>query len=242
MVILPSHLPLHCGLVGEHTARFAALAQMGVPLAALFFLARAAATQTLGWGGSIINTSHPWYIVSTSTSRKSNEGLYLAAWWNAGQNSESVLRGWKFDYNNQDNRMAWWLWPAGGEADLFYLVATRDSRRPGQMVYLDIFGVPRLWPFHPDTSDPMAEWKLVPADMASGVVKSEHDMPAYFIVSGSNQRCKNEMLFVRGEVGGAPLPPPPPLTFAPSPPPLLPPPLKPTAVPVTPATARNPLL
>ena len=110
------------------------------------------------------------------------------------------------------------------------------------MVYLDIFGVPRHWPFHPDTSDPMAEWKLVPADMASGVVKSEHDMPAYFIVSGSNQRYKNEMLFVHGEVGGAPLPPPPPLTFAPSPPPLLPPPLKPTAVPVTPATARNPLL
>ena len=141
------------------------------------------------------------FIVSTSTSRKSNEGLYLAAWWNAGQNSESVLRGWKFDYNNQDNRMAWWLWPAGGEADLFYLVATRDSRRPGQMVYLDIFGVPRLWPFHPDTSDPMAEWKLVPADLASGVVKSEDDMPAYFIVSGSNQRYKNEMLFVRGRVG-----------------------------------------
>ena len=124
--------------------------------------------------------------------------------------------------------MAWWLWPAGGEADLFYLVATRDSRRPGQMVYLDIFGVPRLWPFHPDTSDPMAEWKLVPADLASGVVKSEDDMPAYFIVSGSNQRYKNEMLFVRGEVGGAPLPPPPPLTFAPSPPPLLPPPLSET--------------
>ena len=110
MVILPSHLALHCGLVREHTARFAALAQMGVPAwkraPALFFLARAAATQTLGWGGSIINTSHPWYIVSTSTSRKSNEGLYLAAWWNWGQSSESVLRGWKFDYNNQDNRMA----------------------------------------------------------------------------------------------------------------------------------------
>ena len=244
MVIRPSHLALHCGLLRAHCG-----AQMGVPrlvpIAALFFLARAAATQTLGWGGSIINTSHPWYIVSTSTSRKSNEGLYLAAWWNAGQDSESVLRGWKFDYNNQDNRMAWWLWPAGGEADLFYLVATRDSRRPGQMVYLDIFGVPRLWPFHPDTSDPMAEWKLVPADLASGVVKSEDDMPAYFIVSGSNQRYKNEMLFVRGEVGGAPLPPPPPLTFAPSPPPLLPPPLselKPTVAPVTPATARNPLL
>ena len=28
---------------------------------------------------SIINTSHPWWIISTSTSRHGNKGLYLDA-------------------------------------------------------------------------------------------------------------------------------------------------------------------
>ena len=168
----------------------------------LIFLAPAAATQTLDWGGSIINTSHPWYIVSTSSSRMPNEALYLSL-----PVVDNDLAGWKLDYNNPDNKMAFWLWPAGDEADLFCLVSSKDSRIPGFMVFLDNFCKPELWPFHPYTRDFFSEWKLIPDALHRKVVKSPDDMPAYFIVSGSNSRCPNKMLYVGDGPGGAtPLP------------------------------------
>lgn len=216
---------------------------VGLPTSLLgLFLARAAAIQTLDWGESIINTSHPWYIVSTSGSRMPNEGLYI------GINVfEPKLAGWEFDYNNPDNKMAFWLWPAGDEADLFYLVTTKDSRVPGYMLYLDNSGNRCLWPFHPDTRDWFAEWKLIPDALHRGVVKSPDDTPAYFIVSGSNQRAPNVMLYVGEKPGGANTPAAPALLLAPSPPaPSLPPPLPPLAPPttaptITTAAARDPL-
>ena len=158
--------------------------------------------QTLGWGESIINTSHPWYIVSTSGSRMPNEGLYLPAC------CFTSLEGWEFDYNNPDNKMAFWLWPAGDEADLFYLVGTKDSRMPGYMLVLGtesegnvVTESPDLYPFHPDKRDSQAQWKLIPA--ARGVVESPDDMPAYFIVSGPNQHAPNKMLYVGAKPFGA---------------------------------------
>lgn len=172
---------------------------VGLPTSLLgLFLARAAAIQTLDWGESIINTSHPWYIVSTSGSRMPNEGLYLPAC------CFTSLEGWEFDYNNPDNKMAFWLWPAGDEADLFYLVGTKDSRMPGYMLVLtetEGKDTPSLYPFHPDKRDSQAQWKLIPA--ARGVVESPDDMPAYFIVSGPNHHVPNKMLYVGAKPFGA---------------------------------------
>ena len=74
---------------------------------------------------SSINTSHPWWIISTGTSRHPNKALYLTS---AASNGEGALRVWDMDYGNPDKQMLFWIWPAEGEEEIFYLVGAKDSR------------------------------------------------------------------------------------------------------------------
>ena len=132
-----------------------------------------------------LNVSHPYWIISTSTSREPNEMLYLTD----ADRGEGALRGWRFNEDSPDNKGMFWLMPVGGDdPDAHWLVGTKKSRKSGHMVYLDDFGKSQIWPFHPDKPDPKAEWRLVEVNG-----EPEVDMDAYFIVSGPKSRYKNEM-------------------------------------------------
>ena len=139
-----------------------------------------------------INTSTPYWIVSTSTSRVPNEGLYLD---NSDNDGEGALRGWRINWDDPDMKMCFWLWPvdaAFGETsptNMYYMVGTKDSRKAGHMLYLDDFGKSQVWPFHPeDEADPKAYWKFVETTPAN-----DADTPAFYIISGPDSRYEDEM-------------------------------------------------
>ena len=145
-----------------------------------------------------INTSTPYWIVSTSTSRWAGEGLYLDTGpsGGGGNSNEGPLRGWKIDWDDPDMKMCFWLWPvdaAFGETsptNMYYMVGTKDSRKAGYMVYLDGSGESEVAPFDPETTDPKAYayWKFVETTPAN-----DADTPAFHIVSGPDSRYADEM-------------------------------------------------
>ena len=139
----------------------------------------------------IINTSTPYWIVSTSTSRVPNEALYL----DSPSRGEGALRGWEINWDDPDMRMCFWLWPvdaAWGETsptNMYYMIGTKDSRKAGSMLYLDDLGKSQIWPFDPETTeDPKAYWKFVETTPASAA-----DSPAFYIISGPDSRYEDEM-------------------------------------------------
>ena len=99
--------------------------------------------------------------------------------------------------------MLFWIWPVDGKPDMFYLVGAKDSRKAGQMIYLEWNGKSELLPFQPDTSDEKAQWQFIPSvpSVTDGTTE-EHGTSAthYYIVSGPESRYANEMLFV-GDFG-----------------------------------------
>ena len=121
-------------------------------------------------GGFMLDTSHPWWIISTSTSRHPNRGLYLD---NSIQTTQGVgryrrqIRGGAlkvkdFDYDSPDLQMAIWIWPVPGSVDQFWLVGGKDSERPGYTVYLDSDSRTVWQVFRPEDPDDRFIWKLIP--------------------------------------------------------------------------------
>jgi len=81
---------------------------------------------------------------------------------------------------------------------MFYLVGAKDSRKPGQMAYLDDFGKSQVWPFSPDTSDEQAQWRFVRSvpSVVDGTTEEQGTSGThYFIASGPESRYANEMLY-----------------------------------------------
>jgi hypothetical protein len=126
-----------------------------------------------------LNLSNPVWIVSTSTSRDSNEMLYMLP----PTDDYGALRGWGFD---ESRSATLWLIP-GSAPDRFFIVGTLESRYAGRMAYVkpnlfgnkgDIYGKP----YHPD-NDPEEmkpyEWQFVRAPTRSNPA----DEPAYYIVT-----------------------------------------------------------
>ena len=146
---------------------------------------------------SILNTSHPYWIVSTSTSRHPNKGLYLAGW-EPFRNGLGRLRIWDFDYNNLDTKMAFWIWPVPEKNNhTFWLVGTKDSRWAGHMVWLETNGKSHVWPFHPDNPDPQTEWEFFPKTPKEVDDTTEaHGTSAthYYIASNENSRYRDSII------------------------------------------------
>lgn len=123
-----------------------------------------------------------FHIVSTAESRKPNEVLYIAS---SSGRGEGALKGWT--YEEGDEQTKFHLFPVAGETDVFYMVGTAESRKPGYMTYLGNDGKPEAWPFHPDKPDTQCQWRFVVSELST-------DGPSYFIVSTSSSRRPNEMI------------------------------------------------
>lgn len=174
--------------------------------------------------GSILNTSHPYWIISTSTSRHPNQGLFLRQPSADPESNQKALSANTFDYNNRHTDMLFWIWPVPGKEDKFWLVGAKDSRKAGTMVFLDHFGKSEVWPFRmpicssnsasrlapgsthfgrtgtdPDDPDSLAEWKFIPSTpskIEDSFEKHGTSKTHYYIQSGPDQRYKNEMLYI----------------------------------------------
>ena len=100
----------------------------------------------------VLNTSHPYWIISTSTSCHPNKGLLFGSDCCSKDGpgcctlGEGALRVSSFDYVNPRTTMAIWLWPVQvplnrpehrptGEKNLFYLVGAKDSFQAGQVAF-----------------------------------------------------------------------------------------------------------
>ena len=97
--------------------------------------------------------------------------------------------------------MAFWIWPAPGEHDMFWLGGTSASSRPGHMAYLDwgFSGTTWVWPFHPDRPDSMSEWQFIPTapSQIDDTEETKGFLPShYYIVSGPRSRDPNKMLYL----------------------------------------------
>ena len=185
---------------------------MALALAALLLPAAAAdghtehdrTTRRLAASTPILNGSHPYWIVSTSSSRKPNEGLYLSDDGSCCKSRHCStsggchVRSIPFD---RGKHMAFWIWPAPGEHDMFWLGGTSASSRPGHMAYLDwgFYGTTWVWPFHPDRPDSMSEWQFIPT-APSQIDDTEETngflLSHYYIVSGPRSRDPNKMLYL----------------------------------------------
>ena len=97
--------------------------------------------------------------------------------------------------------MAFWIWPVPGEHDMFWLVGTSASSRPGHMAYLDwgFYGTTWVWPFHPDRPDSMSEWQFIPTapSQIDDTEETKGFLPSHYsIVSGPRSRDPNKMLYL----------------------------------------------
>ena len=166
-------------------------------------------------GSFMLNTSHPWWIISTSTSRHPNRGLYTKPVVQTGKSPGNTLRVKDFHYDSPDLQMAFWIWPVPGSVDQFWLVGGKDSERPGYTVYLDSKSRTVWQAFRPEDPDDRFIWKLIPktsygdrhsADMDDTTEPHGTSATHYYIVSGPESRCctwdnPDKMLFVTDTVG-----------------------------------------
>ena len=185
---------------------------MALALAALLLPAAAAdghtehdrTTRRLAASTPILNGSHPYWIVSTSSSRKPNEGLYLSDDGSCCKSRHCSTSGGCYvrsDPFDRGKHMAFWIWPVPGEHDMFWLVGTSASSRPGHMAYLDwgFYGTTWVWPFHPDRPDSMSEWQFIPTapSQIDDTEETKGFLPShYYIVSGPRSRDPNKMLYL----------------------------------------------
>jgi len=135
-----------------------------------------------GFVAGALNSSHPFWIITSKFSRYPDEMCYLTT---SDSDGEGALRGWEMDYGDPDDQGKFVLFPTGHGT--WWLVGAYESRKAAHMLYLDSWGKTQTWPFHPEDPDPQSEWKIVPWDEKEST---------YFIISGEESRYANEMLYI----------------------------------------------
>ena len=158
----------------------------------------------------------PWWIVSADTQRWKEEMLYL----DQHNKNEGRLRGWAF---SEDPRAKWWCAAradacaracvplcmctrevvvtgrvAAGRLETrdnksFWLVATCESRKPGEAVYLEHLAQSiSTWRYDAENPDDKMLWDLEPDTYYGDPTGKD----LWYLVSNAASRNPNEMLYI----------------------------------------------